>query len=178
MQKLGRFARKGARILIHRVRTQGVKTTLIWVYGRGFSKLTGIPLRRYSQITPEVFIGGQYGRRGKNTLERWGVNGVVNLRTEFDDAAHGLALEHYCHLPTIDDAAPTLDHLQAGADFIQRVIDGGGKVYHSLRGRGRARADTGRRVFYHAGVDVGRGAGPDPQGSPVHQHHAAADGAA
>jgi hypothetical protein len=139
MQKFWRWACKGAHILVRRLRTQGVRTTLIWVYGRGFSKLTGIPLARYSHITPDVYVGGQYGRRGKRTLERWGINGVVNLRTEFDDAAHGLTLVHYCHLPTVDDEAPSLDHLRAGADFIRHVIDGGGRVYiHCAGGVGRA----------------------------------------
>jgi protein-tyrosine phosphatase len=139
MPKLWRFARKGIAILVYRLRTQGVRTTLIWVYGRGFSKLTGIPLAHYSRITPEIYVGGQYGQRGKRVLEQWGITGVVNLRTEFDDAARGLTLAHYCHLPTVDDAAPTLDHLRAGVEFIQREIADGGKVYiHCAGGVGRA----------------------------------------
>lgn len=139
MRKIGRFAHKGARILIRRLRTQGPRTTLKWLYGRGFSKLTGIPLIQHSRITPDVFVGGQYGQRGKRTLQRWGVTGVINLRTEFDDAAHDLTLEHYCHLPTIDDDAPTIDHLNAGVEFIRSEIDGGGKVYiHCAGGVGRA----------------------------------------
>ena len=27
---------------------------------------------------------------------------MVNMRVEYDDAAHGLALARYCHLPTVD----------------------------------------------------------------------------
>ncbi len=116
-----------------------MRTTLIWAHGRGYSKLTGIPLLRYSRVTPDVYIGGQYGRRGKRALEQWGVSGVVNLRTEYDDAAHGLTLVDYCHLPTIDDDAPTIEHLQRGADFMRDVIKGGGKVYvHCAGGVGRA----------------------------------------
>ena len=133
------FAIKGLRIVADRLRRQGLRTTLIWVYGRGLPKLTGIPLVRFSQITPQVFVGGQFGQRGKRKLERLGVTGAVNLRVEFDDAAHGLAFQHYCHLPTIDDDAPTLDHLAAGVAFIRRVIDAGGKVYiHCAGGVGRA----------------------------------------
>jgi hypothetical protein len=143
MRKIWRFAHKGASILIRRLRTQGPRTTLIWLYGRGFSKLTGIPLIQHSRITPEVFVGGQYGRRGKRTLQKWGVTGVINLRTEFDDAAHGLTLEHYCHLPTVDDEAPTVEHLNKGVEFIRQVIDGGGKVYiHCAGGIGRAPTQT------------------------------------
>jgi protein-tyrosine phosphatase len=133
------FARKGYRILAHRVRTQGLRVSLIWAYSRGFSKLTGIPILRHSRITPDVYIGGQFGPAGKRKLERAGITGDVNLRTEFDDAAHGLALPHYLHLPTVDDEAPTLDYLSQGAAFIQQVIDGGGKVYiHCAGGVGRA----------------------------------------
>ncbi|MBI5960592.1 MAG: dual specificity protein phosphatase family protein, partial [Chloroflexi bacterium] len=63
----------------------------------------------------------------------------VNLRTEFDDAAHGLSLAQYCHLPTVDDGAPTFDHLEKGVDFIRQVVDSGGKVYiHCAGGVGRA----------------------------------------
>ncbi len=133
------FARKGLAILVKRVRVQGVRVTLIWAYSRGFSKLTGIPILRHSRITPEVFVGGQFGPRGKHKLERAGITGDVNLRTEYDDAAHGLALAHYLHLPTVDDAAPTLEHLSQGAAFVRQVIDGGGKVYiHCAGGIGRA----------------------------------------
>ncbi len=131
--------RKGARILTRRLRDQGLRTTLIWVYGRGLPKLTGVPLVAFSRITPQVYVGGQYGQRGKRKLEQIGVTGDVNLRTEYDDAAHGLALAHYCHLPTVDDAAPSLDHLHAGAAFIQNEIASGGKVYiHCAGGVGRA----------------------------------------
>ncbi len=133
------FARKGASILARRLRDQGLRTTLIWVYGRGLPKLTGVPLARFSRVTPGLYVGGQFGRRGKRKLEQLGVTGDVNMRVEFDDAAHGLALAHYCHLPTVDDEAPSLDHLEAGAAFIQREIAGGGQVYiHCAGGVGRA----------------------------------------
>ena len=139
MQKLIRFARKGTRILVDRLRNQGLRVTLVWMVGRGFPKLSGIPLARYSRVTPEVWVGGQFGKNGKRKLERLGVVGDVNLRVEFDDAEHGLALAEYCHLPTIDDDAPTLEHLQHGADFMQRVIANKGQVYvHCAGGVGRA----------------------------------------
>jgi hypothetical protein len=139
MQKLVRFARKGTDILVDRLRNQGLRVTLIWLYGRGYPKLTGIPLARYSRVTPQLWVGGQFGKRGKRKLERYGVVGDVNLRVEFDDAEHGLALAEYCHLPTIDDDAPTIEHLQQGAAFMQRVIADGGQVYvHCAGGVGRA----------------------------------------
>ncbi len=139
MRKLLKSAAKAARIVLYRLRTQGLRTTLVWVWGRGWPKLTGIPLVRYSQITPDLYVGGQYGTRGKRKLEQLGVTGGVNMRVEFDDAARGLALVAYCHLPTVDDAAPTLEHLRKGTDFIRRTIEAGGKVYvHCAGGVGRA----------------------------------------
>ena len=132
-------ARKGLGILYHRIRYQGIGVTLAWVVGRGVPKLTGVPLLRYSRITPTVYVGPQFNKRGKKALEKAGINGDINMRIEFDDAAHGLALADYCYLPTIDDAAPTMSHLQEGAAFAQRVIDEGGKVYiHCAGGIGRA----------------------------------------
>jgi hypothetical protein len=126
-------------IITRRFRKQGFKTTLVWFYARGLPLMTGVPMVRYSQITPEVFIGPQYRRAGKRRLEKLGVTGGVNMRIEFDDATENLALARYCYLPTIDDDAPTLEHLQEGVKFIQQVIDEGGKVYiHCAGGIGRA----------------------------------------
>ena len=130
---------KFVRIMVHRLRTQGVRTTLLWLYGRGVPRLTGVPLLRFSRVTPQLFVGSQYGRRGKRVLERAGINGDVNLRIEFDDAAHGLALDEYCHLPTVDETAPSIEHLQEGVVFIRDVLAAGGKVYiHCAGGVGRA----------------------------------------
>jgi hypothetical protein len=139
MQKLFKFAQKGVRILVYRFRTQGVRTTLIWLYARGVPKVTGVPMARYSQITRQIYVGAQYGRWGRRWLQRRGINGVINMRVEYDDAARGLTLEHYCHLPTMDDDAPTLEHLYEGVAFIRRVIADKGKIYiHCAGGIGRA----------------------------------------
>ncbi|RMG74023.1 MAG: protein phosphatase [Chloroflexi bacterium] len=139
MQNLLRFIKKGWRILSRRLREQGLKTTLIWIYGRGIPKLTGVPLLQFSRVTPQLYVGPQYGKRGKALLEREGIHYGVNLRIEFDDAAHGLALQHYLHLPTVDDDAPTLEQLEQGATFIHQAIEAGGKVYiHCAGGVGRA----------------------------------------
>jgi protein-tyrosine phosphatase len=90
-------------------------------------------------VTPELFVGDQYRKRGIEKLARLGINGTINMRTEFDDAARGLVLEHHLHLPTIDDTAPTFEHLLQGVRFIDRVITSGGKVYiHCAGGMGRA----------------------------------------
>ncbi|MFW5748623.1 MAG: protein-tyrosine phosphatase family protein [Chloroflexota bacterium] len=139
MRKIGKFITKGSNILARRLREQGLRTTLLWVYGRGVPKLTGVPLLRYSRVTPQLFVGPQYGRRGYQLLAREGVDYSVNMRVEYDVAAEGLALPNYCHLPTVDDTAPSVEHLDKGVDFITRAIEAQGKVYiHCAGGIGRA----------------------------------------
>jgi protein tyrosine phosphatase (PTP) superfamily phosphohydrolase (DUF442 family) len=134
-----RAVRKGLRILVDRFRTQGVRTTLLWMYARGIPKLTGIPIARYSRITPALYVGPQYSKHGLAYLQRLGIIGGINMRVEFDDAAHGIALTEYCHLPTVDDDAPTLEDLNRGVEFIQRIVKQNGKVYiHCAGGIGRA----------------------------------------
>ena len=135
--------RKGARIVHSRLRTQGWRTTALWAYARGIPYITGVPLLRYSRVAPALYVGPQYRARGKRTLARAGITHIVNMRSEFDDATHGLtpqdAADRYCHLPTADDRAPAPAHLAQGAAFIREAIGGGGKVYiHCSAGVGRA----------------------------------------
>ena len=130
---------KGWAILTRRLREQGLWVTLQWAFGRGLPKLTGVPLAYNSRITPHLWVGPQFNARGKRYLERRGVNGSVNLRVEFDDAANGLAFANYCYLPTVDDDCPSPEHFQKGVDFIRSVVQGGGQVYiHCKAGVGRA----------------------------------------
>ncbi len=139
MQKLLHLIQKGWKILWRRLRTQGLWTTLLWLYGRGLPALTGVPLLQYCQVTPQLYVGSQYNRRGKRMLENSGIHACVNMRIERDDAARGIALAQYLHLPTVDDDAPTIEHLQKGVQFIDGVIQSGGKVYiHCGAGVGRA----------------------------------------
>lgn len=131
--------KKGIGILFGRLREQGVRTTIIWFYAQGISLITGIPIVKYCQITPQIFVGPQYRRLGKRKLAQIGVNSDVNLRIEFDDAAHGLAMDRYYHLPTVDGEVPTWTQLNQGIAFIHQTLENGGKVYiHCAQGVGRA----------------------------------------
>ena len=130
---------KGLDILWKRLTGQGVRVTFWWAADHVARILTGAPIRRVSQITPRLHVGGQYRRRGWSTLESRGITAVVNLRIEFDDAEAGIAPEHYLYLPTDDDHAPTLEALSTGVAFIAEEIKGGGAVYvHCGSGIGRA----------------------------------------
>jgi hypothetical protein len=131
--------RAGAARLARRLNTQGLAATLIWLFAHGLPRLTGIPIFRYCQVTPQIYVGAQIGAIGKRRLLEYGFTASVNLRSEFDDAAHGLALAQYCYLPIDDEHAPTLAQLEAGVAFIRGVLDSGGKVYiHCHGGIGRA----------------------------------------
>ena len=143
--------RKGARIIVRRLRAQGFRTTALWAYARGVPYITGVPILRYSRVTPALYVGPQHRANGKRALAQAGIAYILNMRSEFDDDAHGLTLDappdgspadaraSYCHLPTPDDAAPSMAHLAQGIAFIESAIGSGGKVYiHCSAGVGRA----------------------------------------
>lgn len=100
--------------------------------------LFGTPASHRSMITPQLFVGGQFFERGMKRLRQWGITAVVNMRMH-----HPPAFKHHSwlkalHLPTIDNTAPSMEHLKKGIEFIQREIDAGGKVYvHCRAGEGR-----------------------------------------
>ena len=100
--------------------------------------LVGVPRLKRSQITKDLFLGGQYNPRGLQRLRGIGVTAIVNLReTSVYEAARyqGLA---YLHLPTVDNTPPRLEDLIKGADFVDGQIKNKGKVYiHCRQGLGR-----------------------------------------
>jgi len=134
-----RLARKGLDVLHWRLHHQGVATTLTWFWTGCFFRLAGRPIWRYCSITPELGVGGQISAAGWRWLARRGFTADLNMRTEFDDAAHDITPDAYLWLPTVDDHAPSLEQLQAGVDFVRQVVQEGGKVYiHCASGVGRA----------------------------------------
>jgi protein tyrosine phosphatase (PTP) superfamily phosphohydrolase (DUF442 family) len=130
---------KGLRILWQRLTRQGWVVTGWWAADHAVRILSGAPIRRVSQISPQLHVGGQYRRRGWPRLEARGITAVVNMRIEFDDNDAGIAPPRYLHLPVVDDQAPTLEQLRTGADFMAEEIARGGAVYvHCGSGIGRA----------------------------------------
>jgi protein-tyrosine phosphatase len=78
---------------------------------------------------------------GRWKLKRAGFRHVVSLRQEFNDAERNLTLEGYCYLPTADEAAPSIEQLREGVEYIRRAVERGEKVYiHCEAGRGRSPA--------------------------------------
>ena len=126
-------------IFVQRLRRDGLRISLLWLYGRGIPAVTGVPMIGNSLVAPGVLVGPQYRRNGLQRLAEMGVRYCINMRIEYDDAEHGLAPEHYCYLPTVDDEAPTLDQLRRGVEFVEGAVSAGESVYiHCGGGVGRA----------------------------------------
>lgn len=104
----------------------------------GYRLLVGVPRLKRSQITKDLYLGGQYNLRGLQKLKTLGITAIVNMRETsiYEEAQHeGFA---YLHLPTVDNTPPTLQDLIRGANFVDTHIKGKGKVYvHCRQGLGR-----------------------------------------
>ena len=130
---------RGLGILWRRLSEQGCQVTVWWAADHAVRILTGAPLRRVSEITPQVHVGGQYRRRGWSRMQARGITAVVNMRTEFDDGQAGIAPTRYLQLRVVDDQAPTLEQLREGSAFIAEEVAQGGVAYvHCGSGIGRA----------------------------------------
>ena len=139
MSSITRQVNKGFSILLRRLRAQGLRTTFLWAFGRILPGITGVPLLQYCEVTPQLYVGSQFNALGKRLLIQHGIRSSVNMRIERDDAPLGLAMEQYLYLPTLDDEAPSIAHLDQGVEFIRKVTADGGKVYiHCGAGVGRA----------------------------------------
>ena len=137
--KLIRLLIKGLDIVAWRLRHHGVWVTFTWAWTRLYLYVVRRPVLRYCSITPQLYVGGQINARGWRWLAAHGLTADVNMRSEFDDAAHGIVPDAYLWLPTHDDHAPTLDQLGTGVAFIRQAIEQGGTVYvHCASGVGRA----------------------------------------
>lgn len=133
------YYQKWLRLLKENLVTRGLTYGVTWLLELITRLVTGAPIHRYSRVATNLYMGGQYKKRGWPKLLNWGITAVVNMRSEYDDAKAGIAPSHYLHLPTVDGTAPTLEHLRQGVEFIQQEIDDGGAVYvHCEAGVGRA----------------------------------------
>jgi protein-tyrosine phosphatase len=99
---------------------------------------TGFPMIRRSMITPQLFLGGQYGMSAVKQFRKLGITAIVNMRTTPIDKKYYFPNIVVLHLPTLDQHAPTLKQLQKGVQFISKHIKNGKKVYiHCKYGEGR-----------------------------------------
>lgn len=126
--------------LLDHFRHQGLIRGTIAGYDKIYRWLTGGPIRRYSVIDEHIWIGGQPRRVGFIKLQRYGITGIINMRSEYNYSLHkDLTNIHLLLLPTDDNEAPTIQHLNEGVEFISNRVEEGGKVYiHCWEGLGRS----------------------------------------
>ena len=133
---IGAFVKKvGLAKHINRISKIGWRGSTI----RWFTELTGVPIMRYSRISPKVAIGMQHSILGKFVLKAHGFGAVLNLRDEFDDLSSNLALANYKQINVKEFSAPSFDQLDQGVRFISSNTSVNVKVYvHCREGVSRA----------------------------------------
>lgn len=123
---------------LHLVR-RGVRYALLWTTDLIVRLTWGVSPARFTEITPELHVGGQYHRWGWPHLERRGITAVINMRDEYDDGQAGIAPPRYLYLPTVDNTPPDMEDLRSGVEFIRQELGRDGRVYvHCEAGVGRA----------------------------------------
>lgn len=126
-------------IIGRRIKEQGFHATWLWLKEKALRQQQGFSPPEVSQVLPLLYVGGQHYPHGLAAMRTLGIGAVLNLRTESDDAARGVALEHYLWLKVPDDTAPAAEELARGADFVAAQIAAGRGVYvHCASGVGRA----------------------------------------
>lgn len=126
-------------IIYRRLVEHGFSATNMWVMDKVLRRVNGFSPPQVSEVLPGLFVGGQQSRRGSRRMRELGITAVVNMREESDDAARGVALDHYLWLPITDDAAPDLASLERGSRFIETQRAARRGVYiHCASGVGRA----------------------------------------
>jgi protein-tyrosine phosphatase len=116
----------------------------IWlrVLARLMEWLTDIQPKQlnYSDITPQLAVGGAFRNRQIKNLKQRGVTAVVDCRLEASDDPVALqsAGIQFLHLPTLDRHGFTYDQLHEGVDWVLDHLDHGGRAFmHCEHGVGR-----------------------------------------
>jgi hypothetical protein len=94
----------------------------------------------YSDITPQLAVGGAFRRRQIKNLKHRGVTAVVDCRLEASDDSVALqsAGIDFLHLPTLDRHGFTYAQLHEGVDWVLGHVDQGGRAFlHCEHGVGR-----------------------------------------
>ncbi len=92
-----------------------------------------------SQVTPLLFVGGQFHPSQWPQICDLGVRAVLSLQAEYEDRFYGPPPERMLRLLVSDFHAPTLSQLSQGVAFIAAAHDDGMPVFvHCHAGVGRA----------------------------------------
>jgi protein tyrosine phosphatase (PTP) superfamily phosphohydrolase (DUF442 family) len=94
----------------------------------------------YSDVTPQLAVGGAFRKRQIKRLRHRGVTAVVDCRLEAQDDVEALkqAGIDFLHLPTPDRYGFTHAQMQQGVNWVLEHIANGGRVFlHCEHGVGR-----------------------------------------
>jgi dual specificity MAP kinase phosphatase len=112
------------------------------------------PNFNYNKITDQIYIGTNFCCQthfDKDLLED-GVNADLSVEGERIDSPFGV--EQYLWLPVTDHESPGLNQFQQGVQFINLVLQQGGKVYvHCMNGHGRSPSLVAA-YFVKTGLDI------------------------
>jgi protein-tyrosine phosphatase len=94
----------------------------------------------YSDVTPQLAVGGAFRTRQIKRLKQRGVTAVVDCRLEAQDNPQALAAAgiQFLHLPTLDRHGFTYAQLHEGVDWVLEHVSEGGRAFlHCEHGVGR-----------------------------------------
>jgi protein-tyrosine phosphatase len=94
----------------------------------------------YSDVTPQLAVGGAFRTRQIKRLKQRGVTAVVDCRLEAQDNPQALAAAgiKFLHLPTLDRHGFTYAQLHEGVDWVLEHVSEGGRAFlHCEHGVGR-----------------------------------------
>jgi predicted protein tyrosine phosphatase len=94
----------------------------------------------YSDITPQLAVGGAFRKRQIKRLKQRGVTAVVDCRLEAQDDADALRAAgiEFLHVPTPDRYGFTYAQMEQGVDWVLDHIANGGRAFlHCEHGVGR-----------------------------------------
>jgi protein-tyrosine phosphatase len=94
----------------------------------------------YSEVTPQLAVGGAFRTRQIKRLKQRSVTAVVDCRLEAQDNPQALAAAgiEFLHLPTLDRHGFTYAQLHEGVDWVLEHVSEGGRAFlHCEHGVGR-----------------------------------------
>lgn len=94
----------------------------------------------YSDVTPQLAVGGAFRKRQIKRLRQRGVTAVVDCRLEARDDPEALARADidFLHVPTPDRYGFTYQQMSEGVEWVLDHVAGGGRAFlHCEHGVGR-----------------------------------------
>lgn len=94
----------------------------------------------YTDVTPQLAVGGAFRKRQIKRLKQRGVSAVVDCRIEARDDADALTAAGiaFLHVPTPDRHGFTFEQMRDGVEWVLEHLETGGRTFlHCEHGVGR-----------------------------------------